>query len=212
MSKKDIQRVLNLKAGTFKQFFKEVTDAEILIEKDDKFYLSKMHFYRGEIDSKRDEIACGYTRMFVNTVRQIYNSMKTSKHNLLSYVFQLIPCVHYSTNFICKNVASSYTSIEYMNIEDICNFLRLSTDKKNMRKLKKELMSIHVECDGRMTHLINESDFLKVQQVASNVLYLILMWLQVFHRKRKSIRLCNHYLLSKGCGTSRAHTLHSYCT
>ncbi len=159
MSKKDIQRVLNLKAGTFKQFFKEVTDAEILIEKDDKFYLSKMHFYRGEIDSKRDEIACGYTRMFVNTVRQIYNSMKTSKHNLLSYVFQLIPCVHYSTNFICKNVASSYTSIEYMNIEDICNFLRLSTDKKNMRKLKKELMSIHVECDGRMTHLINEVIF-----------------------------------------------------
>ena len=45
------------------------------------------------------------------------------------------------------------------NSEDICNFLRLSTDKKNMRKLKKELMSIHVECDGRMTHLINEVIF-----------------------------------------------------
>lgn len=156
MSKKDIQRVLNLKPTVFKKFFNEVTEAEILIEKDEQFYLSKKHFYKGEIDSKRDEIVCDYTRMFVSTVRQIYNSMKTSKHKLLSYVFQLIPCVHFSTNFLCKDVASSYTSIEYMNIEDICEYLGLSTDKDNMRKLKKDLMSIHIECNGRMAHLINE--------------------------------------------------------
>lgn len=156
MSKKDIQRVLKLEKGTYKRFFAEVTGAGILFENDGRFYLSRTHFYKGEIDSKRSEIECKYTRMFVDTVRQIYNSMKTSKHNLLSYVFQLIPCIHYSTNYLCKDVASPYTSIDYMNIEDICTFLGLSTDKKNMRRLKKDLMSIHIECNGRMTHLINE--------------------------------------------------------
>lgn len=156
MNKRDIQRVLNLKDTMFKKFYREVIVAGILIEKSGRFYLSKEHFYKGEVDSKREEIVCGYTRMFVSTVRQIYKSMKTSKHNLLSYVFQLIPCVHYSTNFLCKDVASSYTSIEYMNIEDICKYLGLSTDKGNMRKLKKELMAIHVECSGRKAHLINE--------------------------------------------------------
>lgn len=156
MSKKDIQRVLNLTNGTFKQFYKEVTKTEILIEKDGRYYLSNCHFYKGEINSKRADIIGKYTRMYVNTVRQIYKSMKTSKHALLSYVFQLIPCVHFSTNFLCKDMVSPYKSIDYMNIEDICNFLGLSTDKKNMAKFKKELMSIHVECNGRMAHLINE--------------------------------------------------------
>lgn len=156
MSKKDMQRVLNLKDYTFKQFFREVTEAQILLEEGGKFYLSKTHFYKGEIDSKRDEIECRYTRMFVNTVRQIYNGMETSQHSSLSYVFQLIPCIHHSTNFLCKDVTAHYTSIEYMNIEDICMFVGKSTDKDNMRKFKKDLMSIHVECNGRMAHLINE--------------------------------------------------------
>lgn len=156
MSKKDIQRVLNLKDYTFKQFFREVTEAQILLEEGGKFYLNKTHFYKGEIDSKRNEIECRYTRMFVNTVRQIYNGMETSQHSSLSYVFQLIPCIHHSTNFLCKDVTAPYTSIEYMNIEDICMFVGKSTDKKNMRKFKKELMSIHIECNGRMAHLINE--------------------------------------------------------
>lgn len=156
MNKKDIQHVLNLTNGTFKQFYKEVTEARILVEADGRYSLSNEHFYKGEINSKRKDVNGKYTRMYVKTVRQIYSSMRTSKHTLLSYVFQLIPCIHYSTNFLCKDMVSPYKSIDYMNIEDICNYLGLSTDKDNMRKMKKELMSIHVECNGRMAHLINE--------------------------------------------------------
>lgn len=156
MTKKDIQQVLNLKDTMFKKFFKEVTATGILIQKDGHYCLSSNYFHRGEVNSKRESIHCGYTRMFIHTVRQIYSGMKTTKHNLLSYVFQLIPCVHYSTNFICKDVASSYNAIEYMNIEEICKYLGLSTDKKNMNKFKKELMSIHIDCNGQMAHLINE--------------------------------------------------------
>lgn len=156
MTKKDIQQVLNLKDTMFKKFFKEVTETGILIRKDGHYCLSSNYFHRGEVNSKRENIHCGYTRMFIHTVRQIYSGMKTTKHNLLSYVFQLIPCVHYSTNFICKDVASSYNAIEYMNIEDICKYLGLSTDRKNMNKFKKELMSIHIDCNGQMAHLINE--------------------------------------------------------
>ncbi len=201
MTKKDIQQVLNLKDTMFKKFFKEVTEIGILIQRDGHYCLSSNYFHRGEVNSKRENIHCGYTRMFIHTVRQIYSGMKTTKHNLLSYVFQLIPCVHYSTNFICKDVASSYNTIEYMNIEDgmkttkhnllsyvfqlipcvhystnfickdvassyntieymniedICKYLGLSTDKKNMNKFKKELMSIHIDCNGQMAHLINE--------------------------------------------------------
>ena len=133
-----------------------MTDARILVEADGRYSLSNEHFYKGEINSKRKDVNGKYTRMYVKTVRQIYSSMRTSKHTLLSYVFQLIPCIHYSTNFLCKDMVSPYKSIDYMNIEDICNYLGLSTDKDNMRKMKKELMSIHVECNGRMAHLINE--------------------------------------------------------
>lgn len=156
MNKKDIQQVLNLKDRTFHLFFKEVANANILIEEDGKFLLNQQYFYKGEINSHREKIWSSYTRMYVKPIRQIYNSMKVTKHNLLSYVFQLIPCVHYSTNFICKNLDSSRETLDYMNIKDICEFLGLSTDKDNMRKLRKDLMSIHVEYGGRKAHLINE--------------------------------------------------------
>lgn len=156
MTKKDIQCVLNLKPTMFKKFFKEVTSANILIEENGKFVLNEGYFYKGEVEKYKKNIQCNYTRMYIDTVRQIYNGVDSKKHSILTYVFQLIPCIHYSTNFLCNNNSESHTSIDYMNIEDICKFLGLSTNKGNMSKFKRDLMAIHIKYRDENYHLFNE--------------------------------------------------------
>ncbi|CUP53459.1 Uncharacterised protein [Turicibacter sanguinis] len=182
MGKKDIQRVLNLKDYTFKQFFKEVTSANILIEENGRFVLNENYFRKGDVKRyvKEDSFICNYTRMYIDTVRQIYNGGDSKKHSILTYVFQLIPCIHYSTNFLCNNNSESYTSIDYMNLEDICKFLGLSTDKGNMSKFKKDLMSIHIKYRGESYHLFNEiiqsNSSTKVQRFLVNPLLVTSMY------------------------------------
>ena len=182
MNKKDIQRVLNLKDYTFKQFFKEVTSANILIEENGRFVLNENYFRKGDVKRyvKEDSFICNYTRMYIDTVRQIYNGGDSKKHSILTYVFQLIPCIHYSTNFLCNNNSESYTSIDYMNLEDICKFLGLSTDKGNMSKFKKDLMSIHIKYRGESYHLFNEiiqsNSSTKVQRFLVNPLLVTSMY------------------------------------
>lgn len=156
MTKKDIQHVLKLKTSTFKKFFNEVTLANILIEENGKFVLNEGYFYKGELEKYKKKIEGNYTRMYIDTVRQIYNGGDSKKHSILTYVFQLIPCIHYSTNFLCTNNSESHTSIDYMNLEDICKFLGLSTNKGNMSKFKRDLMAIRIKYRGESYHLFNE--------------------------------------------------------
>lgn len=156
MTKKDIQQILNLKDTTFKQFFKETTSAKILQEDNGKFFLHKGYFYKGSIKEHKNSLECNYTRIYIDTVRQVYNGSTNKQHGVLTYVFQLIPCIHYSTNYLCKDVASSHKEISYMNIQDISEFLGLSTNKGSMSRLKKDLMSIHIEYRGEKFYLFNE--------------------------------------------------------
>lgn len=191
MTKKDIQHVLNLKPSTFKKFFNEVTSANILIEENGKFVLNKGYFYKGELEKYKKEIKGNYTRMYIDTVRQIYNGTDSKKHSILTYVFQLIPCIHYSTNFLCNNNSESHTSIEYMNLEAICKFLGVSTNKGNMSKFKRDLMAIRIKYRGESYHLFNEiiqsNSTTKVQRFLVNPLLVTSM--SNMNEVKKAIRM-----------------------
>lgn len=153
MEKSDLQRVLGLKYDIFRKFFIEATKSNILIQDGKNFKLNIDYFYKGELNNNIEK---NYIRVYISTIRKIYDGMSPSKHNLLSYIFQLIPCIHYSTNYVCKNVSCSYNDIEYMNLCDICEFLNLSTDRKAMSKFKKQIKSLLIEHNGIKYYLMNE--------------------------------------------------------
>ena len=46
-----------------------------------------------------------------------------------------------------------------MNLKDVCAFLGLSLDVKNMKKFKKDLIAIHIEHNEEKYHLFNEVTF-----------------------------------------------------
>lgn len=154
MKRKDIQEVLGLKQKAFCDFLKEITEAKILIKEDKVYKLSSDYFYRGE--TSKDIY---FSRMYVNTVRELYVNTPTRRHSTLSYVFQLMPFVHWKTNIIVRDRMSNVEDMQHLNIYDICELLGLETDKKAVSKMKKELLSFRVIRDGKELYLFN---YLKV--------------------------------------------------
>lgn len=143
MTRGDIQKVLLLKDTAFKSFLKDMKTNNILYEVDGKFYIDSSYFNKG--DSNYDT----YTRVYINTIRDLYKGTSPRQHKLLGQALQLIPYLHYDSNVLCKNPKElEYTKREKLTLEDIANILGASTDRSNLLKLKKSLESLIVNVNG----------------------------------------------------------------
>lgn len=150
MKRKDIQYVLGLGDKPFKTFMKEITHANILIKEGKVYKLSSEYFYRGE--TSKDIY---FSKMYVDTVRELYASTSVRKHSTLSYVFQLMPFVHWKTNIIVADRVCGVDDMKQLNIYDICELLGLETTKASVSSIKKELLSFKITRAGEELYLFN---------------------------------------------------------
>lgn len=146
MSKDDMQKKLNLKDRAFSNFIREVKKENILIEEEGKYYLSEVYFKKGEYKKLENE---GYSRVFINTTRFLYENCKPTQHKILGYIFRLIPYIHYESNRICFNPScEEFENVKEMNLKDICKLLGVSSEDGNRTKLKKKLLSFSIKYKG----------------------------------------------------------------
>lgn len=150
MKRKDIQDILGLKQKAFSDFITEVTNTGILIKDDKGYYLSVDYFRKGNI--AQDNY---FSKMYVETVRQVYLSTPIRKHSTLSYIFQLMPYVHWKTNYIVKDRMCNLDEIETMGLKEICEALGLTSNKESIKKMRKELLSFKLIHDGEQYYLFN---------------------------------------------------------
>ncbi len=159
MNKRDMKHILNLKDTVFKQFYKEIVSANILIENENgTFSLNREYFYKGSLDDYKDGIERNYIRMYIDTTRQIYRDTSASQRSILTYVFQLAPHIHYATNFICKDVSCPINAIHYMSIKDICSQFGLTNDKTSVKRFKEKMLSLSISYQGENYMLVKEID------------------------------------------------------
>lgn len=144
MTRKDIQEVLLLKDTAFKSFLKNTKDNNLLYEVDGKFYIDSTYFNRGNANYDT------YTRVFVDTTRDLYRGTSPKQHKLLGQALQLIPYLHFDSNVLCKNPKEQdYTKREKLTLEDIANILGVRSEKSALSKLKKALESLKVNINGQ---------------------------------------------------------------
>lgn len=148
-----MMEVLKLNKSTWSKFWKEVRDADIIYKDDKVWKVSTEWFYKGQM--KKCE--CNYIRVYVNTIRKLYysNDTKQKNHLALSYIIELIPHIHFMTNFIVFDVAAPEYEIKFMNTYDICKFLGLDTSRQNVSKIIKELKALRIEYRGKPCYLFN---------------------------------------------------------
>lgn len=146
MNKKTIQSVLNLGDTAFKKFLKNMKDNNIIFEVKKKIYINTEYFVKGIIEDFDDNNK-GYCRLFINTVRNLYEGCKPTRHKVLSSVYQLMPFVHYSNNMICHNPDGLESNAIPMSLKDIGNVLNIEDNKGNLNKLMRELSGFTVTFD-----------------------------------------------------------------
>ena len=150
MTKKDIKEVMKLSKGGFCEFFNNIIDNKILIQNEDKtFTMNKKYFTKSkDIDYKQD-----FTRVYVDTIRELYQNTNTRQHKTLAYAFKLLPKMDSQTNIICHNPNDRYKESEKMSLKDIGEFLGIDTEKKNLDKFKKNLYKIIIYRNGRKYYI-----------------------------------------------------------
>ena len=158
MDRKDIQSALILEKKAFASFMKEVEACGILIKCDDCYKLSSEFFYKGE--TSRD--VC-FTKMYVETVRELYRGVALTSsiraHSTLSFVFQLMPFVHWETNFVVQDRLCATKDMVPLSLEEMCIMLKLDITKCNMKSLEKRLLKFKVKFRGSTYHLFNMITF-----------------------------------------------------
>ena len=154
MTKKDIQKVLGLTDSTFKRFLKDMKDNSIIFEADKKFYINPSYFTKGEVDKeiKKNKSFC---RLFINTIRDLYEGCKTSQHKVLSSIYQLIPFIHYEHNIVCHNPKEPTQEPKGMTLNEICDLLGINNDKGNRSNFAKKLYQFKLNLKGQEYHLFS---------------------------------------------------------
>ena len=145
LTKEEIFKLLKLSDRTFRAFIKDVKDCNLLYEVDKKFYLNTDYFNKGENSFNDKE----YTRIYIKTTRELYENTSPINHKRLSYIFQLIPKLHYDTNILLHNPDVINIDIDNkMTLKDICEFLKVSHEGGNGRKFLKDLLKFNIKIDG----------------------------------------------------------------
>lgn len=148
MTRKQIQTVLKLGNTAFKSFLKDMKDNNLMFELDKAFFVNTQYFIKGEVENI-DKAQQSYCRLFINTIRKLYEGCKPTKHKVLANVYQLIPFVHYSNNMICHNPNTLENNVKPMTLNEIGTLLNINDNKGNLRKLVKELSNFTVSTNDK---------------------------------------------------------------
>lgn len=152
LTKKDIKKIMKLSDKTFRDFYKEIQDKELLFEANNKVYLNPKYVNKGVIENNNQ-----YTRMFINTTRELYDYCTPRQHKQLSYLYQLIPFIHCENNILCENPNElDAKKVNKLNFKEICKILGTSTNSKAMMTLKKDLTKFSIIKDNKKYYIFTQ--------------------------------------------------------
>lgn len=144
MNKKLMMESLGLKRDAFGSFFDETTSAGLLIKDDNGYFVNTDFFMKGEVKTN-DYVRL--TKVFVNSVRKLYQSTDKKMHQYLGFVFMLLPYVNKEWNIICHNPnEEDCKQIKPMSVGDFCD--HVGYDRKNAYRMIENFWNITFDWHG----------------------------------------------------------------
>jgi len=138
MTKECMMELLHIKQRQFDTFFKKMKDSEIFLYKNKTIKINTNYFIKGEI-TKEIQLHSGYTRLYINAIRFLYDNVKITKHHQLGMYFKLIPYIHRQKNVLCHNPDSYESDIKLMNVKELKE--KIGYHRNGIRKFINELLS-----------------------------------------------------------------------
>lgn len=150
LGRNDIKKLLNLSENAFCLFIKNMIENNLIFKVDNKFYINNEYFTKGKCNIEGD-----YTRIFINTTRMLFESCSSKQHKQLSYMYQLIPFMNYNLNIICRNPnENDISKLEKLSLKEICEILKISTEKKSMNMFENNLLKFNIITNGKKQFIL----------------------------------------------------------
>lgn len=175
MKKSDIKIVMLLTNTICGEFFNELISKDYLIQDGDIFKITNKYFCKGKVNKNLSAYKNNkYTRIYINAVRKLYTTSKTTDHIALGYIFRLIPFVNLQWNIACHNpLEKDKELIEPLTMGEFCDYI--GYDRKNTRRLIKTLSMVKFEWKNknqRFCSYVYDSDIINMMIfVNPNVFY-----------------------------------------
>lgn len=146
MTKADIQKVLRVSYPTFRAFWSECAEKQLIVEDEGKFFLRREMFRLGNktgVNLKKTRMI----RMFKHAIRYMYENTDERSKKTLMYLYRLIPFINLTYNALCMNpFERCKENIQVLPLSKICemfgidpsNQLRFLRKLKNLRFVDKE--------------------------------------------------------------------------
>jgi DNA-binding transcriptional MerR regulator len=145
LKRKDMNNLLGINTKNFDLFFNKMKKLGIFIQDEDKcIMINKGFFYKGELE-KTIQKNYNYTRVYINTIRYLFEHVPKKNHKQLGAYFKLIPYIHRQQNTLCWNPDSDKSEIKLMHVKDLKDIL--GYHRNSVRGFINGLLSIRLEND-----------------------------------------------------------------
>lgn len=151
LTRQDLKNILNLKEDAFIRTMNVLKECNLIAEEKDKYRLNNNVVIRGILSKKqkKDE----YTRIFTESVRDLYNNSSPRQHAKIYYLFAVLPLVNYKHNYICKNKKETDISkIEPIDIREVCEYIGYK--QKDWKKFWNSLRYLKVKGENVISSTI----------------------------------------------------------
>lgn len=140
INKNSLWELVGMSRSKFNAFYKSIVDCEIIAEQDGAIFMNPTYFFRGsmsEVKHMTEDLQ--YTRLFRNTVRELYAMYNGRTIKQLAIIYSVLPFVNFNFNIIAFNPDEAHMDL----IEPIpLDKLAIMLGYADHRKFKKALNSI----------------------------------------------------------------------
>lgn len=147
MSKKKLQELTGLSRNKFTEFYNKLLQLGILLEQEGRILMNEAYFFKGNIKDHEASVEDSCTRIYIETVKDLYNSTSTNAHKVLGILFRVIPYLNIEYNVVCHNPAERIADyVKPMTLGELAE--RLGYSSQNIGKFKRDLQGIKTK-DGK---------------------------------------------------------------
>jgi len=122
INKKDMNNLLEMSRERFGQFFNKVVNLNILIKDGKLLKLNNLYLSKGALDKKIKQYN-DFTRVYINSIKSLYENNNIRKHSQIGALFKLIPYIHRESNILCFNQTDDILEINKIITKDILSIL-----------------------------------------------------------------------------------------
>ena len=126
-TKKHLSQLLGLSRNKAHDLYVKLIATGVLLEDEQgALYISPRYFYRGkDIIKKIHEEDVRYTRVFIETVRQLYQVYGKSKSaSRLGVLYRILPYINFAYNIVCHNPRESdFEKLQAIPVSDLATIL-----------------------------------------------------------------------------------------